>query len=209
MVRFHSGCLHSWHILKLVYRYQNNDEHTFDSWVGKIPWRRKWQSTPALLPGKSRGRRSLIGYSPRGRKELDTTEWLHFHTSLLGFLRQLVILLNSLHLYINNPSLCWFLLLLFLKTLSICSISWWYSGKESACQSRRHRHTVSIPGWGRSCGVENGNSLWCSCLGNPIDRGVWWATVHRVAKSQTQLNTRMHFCSSKYHQSAAFPILSY
>ena len=53
----------------------------FDSWVGKIPWRRKWQPTPALLPGKSHGRRSLIGYSPWGRKELDTTERLHFHTS--------------------------------------------------------------------------------------------------------------------------------
>ena len=41
----------------------------FDSWIRKIPWRRKWQSTPALLPGKSHGRRSLIGYSPWGRKE--------------------------------------------------------------------------------------------------------------------------------------------
>ena len=54
----------------------------FYSWVGKIPWRRKWQSTPALLPGKSHGRRSLIGYSPWGCKELDTTERLHFHFSL-------------------------------------------------------------------------------------------------------------------------------
>ena len=43
------------------------------------PRRRKWQSTPALLPGKSHGRRSLIGYSPLGCKELDTTERLHFH----------------------------------------------------------------------------------------------------------------------------------
>jgi len=34
----------------------------FDSWVGKIPWRRKWQSTPGLLPGKSHGQRSLVGY---------------------------------------------------------------------------------------------------------------------------------------------------
>ena len=45
----------------------------FDSCVGKIPWRRKWQSTPALLPGKSHGRRSLIGCSPWGGKESDTT----------------------------------------------------------------------------------------------------------------------------------------
>ena len=46
---------------------------------GKIPWRRKWQPTPVFLPGESHGRRSLVGYSPRGRKELDTTEQLHFH----------------------------------------------------------------------------------------------------------------------------------
>ena len=43
-----------------------------------IYWRRKWQSTPALLPGKSHGRRRLIGYSPWGREESDTTERLHF-----------------------------------------------------------------------------------------------------------------------------------
>ena len=41
-------------------------------------WRRKWQPTPVLLPGKSRGWRSLVGYSPWGRKESDTTEWLNF-----------------------------------------------------------------------------------------------------------------------------------
>ena len=51
----------------------------FDSWVRKIPWRRKWQSTLALLPGKSHGQRSLIGYSPWGLRESDTTERLHFH----------------------------------------------------------------------------------------------------------------------------------
>ena len=50
----------------------------FDPWVGKIPWRRQWQPTPALLPGKSHGWRSLVGYSPRGREESATTERLHF-----------------------------------------------------------------------------------------------------------------------------------
>ena len=40
--------------------------------------RRKWQSTPALLPGKSHGWRSLIGHSPWGRKESDMTERLYF-----------------------------------------------------------------------------------------------------------------------------------
>ena len=42
-----------------------------------------------------------------------------------------------------------------------------------------------IPGLGRSRGEGNGNPLQCSCLGNPMDRGAWWAAVHGVAKSQT------------------------
>ena len=52
----------------------------FNPWVGKILWRRKWQPTPVLLPGKSHGQRSLVDYSPYDRKESDTTERLHsFH----------------------------------------------------------------------------------------------------------------------------------
>ena len=51
----------------------------FDSAVRKILWRRKRHHTPVLLPGKSHGRRSMIGYSPWGCKESDTTERLHFH----------------------------------------------------------------------------------------------------------------------------------
>ena len=46
---------------------------------GDPPWRRKWQPTPVFLPGESHGRRNLVGYSPRGHKESDTTEHLHFH----------------------------------------------------------------------------------------------------------------------------------
>ena len=46
-------------------------------------------------------------------------------------------------------------------------------------------HMGSIPGSGRSSGGGHGNPLQYSCLENPVDRGVWWATVHRVAKSWT------------------------
>ena len=47
----------------------------FDPWVRKISWRRKWQPTPVLLPGKFHGRRShLVGYCPWGHRESDTTE---------------------------------------------------------------------------------------------------------------------------------------
>ena len=44
--------------------------HGFNSWVGKIPWRRKWQTVPVSLPGKSHGQRSLAGYSPRGSQRV-------------------------------------------------------------------------------------------------------------------------------------------
>ena len=42
----------------------------FDPWIGKIPWRRKWQPIPVFLPGKSHGQRSLVGYSPWGRRRV-------------------------------------------------------------------------------------------------------------------------------------------
>ena len=47
-----------------------------------MDWRRQWHPTPVLLPGKSHGRRSLVGCSPWGLEESDTTERLHFHSSL-------------------------------------------------------------------------------------------------------------------------------
>ena len=84
--------------------------------------RRRWHPIPVLLPGKSHGRRSLVGCSPWDCEESDTTERLHFHFSL-------------------------------------------------------------------SCtGEGNGNPLHCSCLENPRDGGAWWAAVHGIVKSQTQLS---------------------
>ena len=50
--------------------------HGFNPWVRKIPWKRKWQPSPIFLPGKSHRQRSLVGYSPKGCKELDMAEWL-------------------------------------------------------------------------------------------------------------------------------------
>ena len=66
----------------------------FNPWVGKIPWRRKWQPTPIFLPGECPGQRSLVGCSPWGCQELDTTEgtWracththTHTHTHMISF----------------------------------------------------------------------------------------------------------------------------
>ena len=96
--------------------------HCFPSICHEV-MRRQWHPTPVLLPGKSYGQRSLVGCSPWGRKELDMTEQLHFHFSLLCI------------------------------------------------------------------GEGNGNSLQCSCLENPRDRGAWWAAVYGVTQSWTQLSS--------------------
>ena len=58
---------------------RRHKRHRFHPWVRKSPWRRWWQPTPVSLPGESHGQRSLVGYSPWGRKESDTTEvtWMH------------------------------------------------------------------------------------------------------------------------------------
>ena len=58
-------------------KIKTKNQNLGDSTEGDV----KWQPTPVLLPGESYGGRSLVGYSPWGRKELDTTERLHFSLS--------------------------------------------------------------------------------------------------------------------------------
>ena len=74
------GCelrLPGWHSGKHLPVKAGYARDSFDLWVGKIPWSRKWQPTPVFLPGKSHEQRSLADYSPRGCKELDTSERLN------------------------------------------------------------------------------------------------------------------------------------
>ena len=61
-------------------------------------------------------------------------------------------------------------------------------GKESACNAGDTGDMCSIPGLGRSLVGGNGNILQYSWLGNPMDRGAWWAIVHGVTKSGTWLS---------------------
>ena len=58
-------------------------------------------------------------------------------------------------------------------------LPWWLSSKESAYKAG---DVGSVPGWGRSSGEGNSNPLQYSCLGNPMDRRAWRATVHGVPK---------------------------
>ena len=53
---------------------RRHKRHGFHPWVGKIPWRRAWQSTPVFLPGESHGQGNLKGYSTKHREGSDTTE---------------------------------------------------------------------------------------------------------------------------------------
>ena len=61
----------------------------------------------------------------------------------------------------------------------------WCSSKNTTGKAGDGGHTSLIPGSGRSPGVGNGNTLQYSCLEDLMDRGVWWAIAHAVAKSQT------------------------
>ena len=66
------------------------------------------------------------------------------------------------------------------------NIQWlplWLGGKKSACNAGATGDAGSTPGSGRCPGEGHGNPLHYACLENPVDRGAWQATVHRVAKS--------------------------
>ena len=63
-------------VAQMVKNLPAMQDTSFNPWVRKIPWRREWQPTRALLPGKSHGQRSLEGYSPWGHQESETTEQL-------------------------------------------------------------------------------------------------------------------------------------
>ena len=55
-------------VAQMVKRLPTMRETWFDPWVGKIPWKRKWQPIPVFLPGKSIGQKSLVGYGHRVAK---------------------------------------------------------------------------------------------------------------------------------------------
>ena len=157
--------------------------------------RRQWHPTPGLLPGKSHGRRSLVGCSPWGREESDTTERLHFHFSL-----------SCIGEGNGNPLQCSCL------ENPRDGGAWWaaiYGVTQSRTQLKRLSSSSSssgvpwrfqvapvvrnplastgdmnsIPRSGRSPGGGNGNPLQDSCLESLKDRGAWRATVHRVTQS--------------------------
>ena len=98
---------------------------------------------------------------------------------LLIFLPAILILAYASYRHLLN---IWLMFMIFSFTFSI---RYWSDSKESACSAG---DSGLIPGWGRSPGEGNGNTLQYSCLENPMDRGAWWATVHGITKSQIWLS---------------------
>ena len=89
-----------------------------DTWVGKIPWRRKWQPPPLFFPGQSHGQMSLVGYSPWGHKNSNTTQRLNKNV------------LNIFKLYNNTSPTLFHIAKLKLHSLNNSSFSpapshWW------------------------------------------------------------------------------------
>ena len=84
----------------------------FDSWVGKIPWRRAWQPTPEFLPGESPWTEEPGGLSPWGRNESDTTEQLsaaqHSQFEKLRYIFFLDLCVSILLSFLENRKFCHF-----------------------------------------------------------------------------------------------------
>ena len=117
-------------------------------WSPSLSQRRRWHPTPVLLPGKSHGRRSLVGCSPWGREESDMTERLHSHFSLScigegnGNPLQCSCLQNprdrgAWWAAVYGVAQSWTRLTRFSSSKIPMGLPWWLSGKDPACQRRR------------------------------------------------------------------------
>ena len=89
----------------------------FHPWVGKIPWRREWPPTPVFLPGEFHGQKSLVGYSPRGHKELDTTESLTFSLSTKTFKEFFFFFLKKTLLRLGQVKGWWYMNISFISRI--------------------------------------------------------------------------------------------
>ena len=166
---------------------QEKQEMQVQSLGHKIPWRRRWQPTPVFLLGKSHGERSLVGYSPRGRKSLTwLNDWAHTYTHTHTHTHTNTYIFfphwhnaTILSTQFDTESIFFFEL----SNYHHMSFPGGLDGKESTC----NEEMGSIPGSRRSPRKGDGYLSRYFCLENSVDRGAWRATARGVSKSQTRL----------------------
>ena len=141
----------------------------FNFWVGKIPWRRKWQPTPVFLHRKSHGQRSLIGYSSKGCKESDATE--HAHTCTIW---GLILPTGAKFRYKD--------FLLWLHFISTENSSFWREWSQltvaylySKVQWMGEKTSVWYLDHIRTCGKE---LIPVTLIFHPLSSFTWWSIFH-------------------------------
>ena len=142
---------------------------------GHILW--KWHPTPVLLPGKSHGRRSLVGCSPWGRWKLDTTERLHFHFSL-----------SCTGEGNGNPLQCSCL-------ENPRDGGAWRAAVYGVAQSRRRlkwQQQSSLPQWNRPFCYSETPAHWLLNLWIQLANTHWESTLHKTLR--TSWGFRTHSC---------------
>ena len=164
-------------------------------------WRRKWQPTPVFLPGESQGReawwaavygvtqsRTLLKWlssSSRMRIRVSfSTQHGSWHIVGAQWTSAVISGTQGVEDWVRVRPWTWALKLLGCL-LDIQGFPGGSDGKESTCNVG---DPGSITGSGRFPGEGNRYPVQYSCLENPMDRGAWWAIVHRIAKSWTWLS---------------------
>ena len=155
-------------VVKIHLPMQEAKQMKAPPWVGKIPWRTRWQPTLVFLPGKSHEQRNLAGYRPWSQKRV--------RHNLVTKQQQAFIK------HLSSPSGLYYSCL----ADPMDGGAWWAAVHGVATSSdtteQLHFH------FSLCCiGEGNGNPLQCSCLENPRDGEAWWAAVYGVAQSRTRL----------------------
>ena len=156
---------------------------SFDPWVRKILWSRKWQPGPVFLPGNFHGQKILVRDSPWSHKESDMIEQLSIYIYIYIYIY--IHTHTHTHIYMGegngNP-------LQYSCLENLMDRGAWWAAVPRVTKSQTRLSDFTSLTLYFITGEGNGNPLQYSCLENPMDRGAWWVTVYGVTKSRSRLS---------------------